>query len=164
MTGTLIFFLFLLNILLAFALLLLYMRQNRLMDMEKRQKLLLEESEQVMAALLEEMKEENERLLSRMNEKEAKNDKAPGEIIDILIEEEHFKPIFEEPIEIPENDSVESESMVSASESKEYVKTDEPISLKEQVEHLARQGLTVTEIARKLHKGKTEIELLMKFQ
>lgn len=162
MTGTLIFILFLLNILFAFALLLLYMRQNRLMDIEKSQKLMLEESEQVMAALLEEMKEENERLLSFVTENKAIEDRPT---VNNIIEE--MKP--EPGVAVQENDPDGKKPWEPSDHhvpevSQESDQVSGSMTLREQVEILASQGLTITEIARKLNKGKTEIELLMKFQ
>ncbi|MFJ7747072.1 DUF6115 domain-containing protein [Peribacillus sp. NPDC097295] len=40
----------------------------------------------------------------------------------------------------------------------------EELSLNEQVNYLAEQGLSIEEIAKKLNRGQTEIELLIKFQ
>ena len=40
----------------------------------------------------------------------------------------------------------------------------EELSINEQVDYLAEQGLSIEEIARKLNRGQTEIELLLKFQ
>lgn len=162
MTGTLIFILFLLNILFAFALLLLFMRQNRLMDIEKRQKLMLEESEQVMAALLEEMKEENERLLDLVTENKALEDRP---LANMIIEEMNPQP----DAAVQQNDSEEKKPLEPSDHdvpeaSQESDEVSGSMTLREQVEILAAQGLTITEIARKLNKGKTEIELLMKFQ
>src|SRR5690606_23410634 len=81
------------NILLAFALLILYMRQNKLVEIEKRQKLALEEAEQVMAALLEEIKEENERLITRIKESRETEDKMAA---DIIMEKKDSVPAAEE--------------------------------------------------------------------
>lgn len=163
MTGTLIFILFLINVLLAFALLLLYMRQNKLMGIEKRQQLVLKESEQVMASLLEEIKDENEKLLSRLMASRETEDKTTDAMIaDIIMEEKDLVPVDEEPQDVQEE--------VKPLESKQDPQSDasddatDPLPLREQVKLLAEQGLTVTDIARKLNKGKTEIELLMKFR
>ncbi len=165
MTGTLIFILFLINVLLAFALLLLYMRQNKLMGIEKRQQLVLKESEQVMASLLEEIKDENEKLLSRLMESRETEDKTTDAITaNIIMEEKKLVPATEEHQDVQE----EARPLESKQDpqSKSDVSDDAtgPQPLREQVELLAEQGLTVTDIARKLNKGKTEIELLMKFR
>lgn len=163
MTGTLITVLFLMNIMFAFVVLLLFMRQNRLMEIEKRQKHMLEESEQVMYALLEEIKEENERLLRNMTEKQeealTKREYTPEALIEeIYPNQKSTEPLMEqlELDEIPVK--------------KEPVDLEDPepprelLPIKEQVNLLASQGLSVTQIAKKLNKGKTEIELLIKFQ
>lgn len=166
MTGTLIFILFLMNILLAFALLILYMRQNKLVEIEKRQKLALEEAEQVMAALLEEIKEENERLITRIKESRETEDKmADAMAADIIMEKKDSVPAAEEHQVVQEAEgSLEPTEEPASVQSSASGEADDPMPLREQVELLAEQGLTVTDIARKLNKGKTEIELLMKFK
>ncbi|WP_144461066.1 Swarming motility protein SwrB [Siminovitchia fortis] len=162
MTGTLIFILFLMNILLAFALLILYMRQNKLVEIEKRQKLALEEAEQVMAALLEEIKEENERLITRIKESRETEDKMAA---DIIMEKKDSVPAAEEHQVVQEAEgSLEPTEEPASVQSSASGEAEDPMPLREQVELLAEQGLTVTDIARKLNKGKTEIELLMKFK
>ncbi|MBD8004038.1 hypothetical protein [Bacillus norwichensis] len=156
-TGTLIFILFLINVLLAFALLLLYMRQNKLMGIEKRQLLVLKESEQVMASLLEEIKDENEKLLSRLMESRETEDTTMDAITaNSIMEEKQFVPTTEK----------HQQETVKPLDPQGAVSDDavDPMPLREQVELLTEQGLTVTDIARKLNKGKTEIELLLKFQ
>ncbi|GIN94708.1 swarming motility protein SwrB [Siminovitchia terrae] len=162
-TGTLVFILFLINVLLAFALLLLYMRQNKLMGIEKRQQLVLKESEQVMASLLEEIKDENEKLLSRLMESRETEDKTTAAIAaNIIMEEKKLVPATEEHQDVQE----EARPLESKQDPLSDVSDDatDPQPLREQVKLLAEQGLTVTDIARKLNKGKTEIELLMKFR
>ncbi|VEF48383.1 coupling factor for flagellin transcription and translation [Bacillus freudenreichii] len=164
MTGSLISVLFLMNVLFAFSLILLYMRQNRLLEIEKRQKLLLEESEQVMSALLEEIKEENERLLRTMNESREEAITKGKLFPEALMEELEHEQIGE-PLKILKNmDQADLSGASVAEDLKGSESALESLPLKEQVDLLASQGLSVTQIAKKLHKGKTEIELLMKFQ
>ncbi len=159
MTGTLIFILFLMNILLALALLLLYLRQNKLLEIEKRQKLVLDESEQLMATLLEEIKEENEKLLSRMNDRGEKE-----KTENAMVEEKSLLPMEDELKDLQSFDPKKPPVTSQTNESNESDEGAVPLSLREQAKVLAEQGMTVTEIARKLNKGKTEIELLLKFQ
>jgi len=163
-TGTLLFILFLLNILLAFSVLLLYMRQNRLLEIEKQQKLLLEESEQVITSLVQEIKEENEQFLLSIQEVNmphtGKRNTAPRNVEEKKaasvsavnsrrsLVKHHAVNAYQATIK--EQDSLESSLK-------------EP-SLEEQVESLAAKGLTVSEIAKALQRGKTEVELLMKFR
>ncbi|RST75504.1 hypothetical protein D4T97_009730 [Siminovitchia acidinfaciens] len=152
------------NVLFAFSLLLLYMRQNRLLEIEKRQKLLLEESEQVMSALLEEIKEENERLLRTLNESREEAITKGKVVPEALMEELEHEQIGE-PLNILKNmDQADPSGDSVAEELKGSESALESLPLREQVDLLASQGLSVTQIAKKLHKGKTEIELLMKFQ
>ncbi|MFD1705902.1 hypothetical protein ACFSCZ_03940 [Siminovitchia sediminis] len=162
MTGTLIFILFLLNILLVFAVVLLYMRQNRLVEMEQRQQQLLEESEHAMAALLEEIKDENENLIRRLYglndhlaSTEQQGDERKSETGSVVEPEAE-----ESPLQPPENIETPFVEVVLSGDKEKP----EEIPLRDQVEMLAKEGWSISEIAKKLRKGKTEIELLMKLQ
>ena len=63
MSGIFMFILFLLNILTIFAVIVLFLRQNRFIQAEKDQKAMMAEMEELMSGYMMEMKEENEALL-----------------------------------------------------------------------------------------------------
>src|SRR5699024_3873754 len=75
MISTLIIILFLLNCVTIFAVILIYMRQNRLMELEKQQSKNYLESQELLSSFLFELKEENERFAKLLNEQEKTGEK-----------------------------------------------------------------------------------------
>ncbi|MDM5223731.1 hypothetical protein QUF86_23980 [Peribacillus sp. NJ11] len=67
------FLLFVLNIFTIFAIIVLYLRQNRLSQLEKDQKAIIGEMEQLMSGYLMEMKEDNETLVKAFSNSVAMN-------------------------------------------------------------------------------------------
>src|SRR5690606_37898299 len=63
----LIFFLYLIIVFIILAIILLYLRQNRFIEAEKNLKKIQEESEELLAAFLVELKEENEQFVTKFN-------------------------------------------------------------------------------------------------
>ncbi|MBT2665783.1 hypothetical protein J7J00_09750 [Bacillus sp. ISL-4] len=198
---------FVLNIFTIFAIIVLYLRQNRLSKLEKDQKAIIGEMEQLLSGYLMEMKEDNETLVKAftnsvaMNHdlgqkgqehgsiKETKEDKKEKQEQNIEYEEgsraaakmqaiNAYKIVPEEneanalPVKVedklelssaatsPQNEGkpvgMEFSDMLQASLNER--------SLNEKVDMLADQGNSVEEIAKKLGRGQTEIELLLKFR
>ncbi|PHD75290.1 hypothetical protein COF64_12285 [Bacillus sp. AFS043905] len=73
MSAFFIFLLFVLNIFTIFAIIVLYLRQNRLSMLEKDQKAVIGEMEQLLSGYLMEMKEDNETLVKAINNSVAMN-------------------------------------------------------------------------------------------
>jgi hypothetical protein len=73
MTAFFIFLLFVLNIFTIFAIIVLYLRQNRLSKLEKDQKAIIGEMEQLLSGYLMEMKEDNEALVKAFTNSVAMN-------------------------------------------------------------------------------------------
>lgn len=211
MSGIFMFILFLLNIITIFAVIVLFLRQNRFMQVEKNQKTMMAEMEELMSGYIMEMKEENEALLEKLsikNQSSIMNDVEKGpsilnEMNDFIkelpnMEEQNHPhltystknqaveayknqsitkqqlkvesiPLDEDRLEV----SIDSEIQGNNTEKATFVKTlqttlngqslQEP-TLHEQVNLFAMQGLSAEEIAQKLKCGKTEVELLLKFQ
>jgi hypothetical protein len=172
-----------------FAIILLYLRQNRLVEAEKKQQRIITEIEEVFSAYLLELKEENDKFIELMQadnpgleksppyrdtsgsreimkktqetEEAPQTDKAPrlGKRIAYNSALKAYRPVSE--IERDETEQVPGlEDLISKAESAERP----PLSFNEQVDELHQQGFSVEEIARRLNKGKTEIELLLKFR
>lgn len=210
MSGIFMFILFLLNIITIFAVIVLFLRQNRFIQVEKDQRTMMVEMEELMSGYIMEMKEENEALLEKlMNKKqpliavEGKESSLSDEAIVLTkkqnIQEELSLPhlhnssknkaveiykkqslpkehINIESIQLDGDSmdlSVDSENQGNNPEKVTFMETlqaslngqslQEP-SLREQVNSLAKQGLSAEEIAQNLKCGKTEVELLLKFQ
>lgn len=146
------------NTFLIFAVVLLYQRQNRFKEMEENQRKIQQESEEMLSAFLFELKEENQSFISKFQQ-----DNIQTNLVNIPKEETREISKQEEPI------AAETYSRMLASEayqnSNKKMNAEENIekTFAEQVEILARKGLSSIEIARQLKKGKTEVELLLKF-
>lgn len=175
MTGLLIFLLFVLNAILAFAIVLLFQRQNRLLEMEKKESQIQKESEALLTAFLIELKEENEQFISKINNlRREMSIHASGNEINGDVNREYevytdevnqlntkgysrmqavqaYKVNTQEET-LPENSN--EETLEQIEDKKEY---------SEAVYELYKQGMTIDQIAKKMKKGKTEVELLLKF-
>src|SRR3954469_23879557 len=82
MTGLFMFLLFLLNILTIFAVIIVFMRQNRLKQVEKDQKALVSQMEELMTSYIAEMKEDHEALLAKLVDK--KPQRASSQKTDVM--------------------------------------------------------------------------------
>ncbi|MBT2649590.1 hypothetical protein J7E52_23275 [Bacillus sp. ISL-34] len=207
MSAFFIFLLFVLNIFTIFAIIVLYLRQNRLSKMEKDQKAIIGEMEQLLSGYLMEMKEDNETLVKAFTNsvamnpehgqkgqvhgsiKETKEDKEEKQEQNILLDYKEgsraaakkqainaYKIMPEEngtnalPVKV--EDKLELSSAVTSpqNEGKPAGISDmlqaslNERSLNEKVDMLADQGYSIEEIAKKLGRGQTEIELLLKFR
>lgn len=122
-------------------------------------------------------------VLSEPNEKDKKNNKQPSEQdINYAKDEKHAKEVNVSDFEIEPRVFVPKKAAVSAYSRQQQSSTHSTkqaasittldkvriekqteLTFEEQVVQLSKQGKTVEEIAKKLQKGKTEIELLLKF-
>lgn len=216
MTTFLLLLSLFLNILALFAIIVLFLRQNRLMLVEKKQEKIITEMEEVISSYLVQMKEENEDFISRVKKmdirsnssfgvpsettqtplrKTAKADKSDnsslqennlhnriGKIPASVVANVYKKngkvsrfgpnnngddPFNEESVELPPlevnmeiNNNPLPDTELESSNSKSNFQEQSILS---QVLLLKNEGLSEGEIAQRLNKGKTEIELLLKF-
>jgi hypothetical protein len=206
MSAFFIFLLFVLNIFTIFAILVLYLRQNRLSMLEKDQKAVIGEMEQLLSGYLMEMKEDNETLVKAINNsvamnpehgqigqehssiKETKKEKQEQNILleykagsraaakkqafnayKIMPEknEANALPVkAEDKLELASAaTSPQNQGKPAAKELSDMLQASlNERSLNEKVDMLADQGHSIKEIAKKLGRGQTEIELLLKFR
>ncbi|MFC9596872.1 hypothetical protein ACFTQL_02995 [Peribacillus butanolivorans] len=197
------FLLFLLNMLTIFA---VVVRQNRLSKLEKDQKAIISEMEELLSGYLMEMKEDNETLVKTFTNSVALKPKHEHEEQERAVvknstrdneikREKKMLPDYKEGRHIgtkkqaaeaykkqsedneehrfplkPE-DRLDLSSEAPSLSNQEYEKEFSgmlqvglnELSFNEQVEYLADQGHSIEKIAKKLNRGKTEIELLLKF-
>lgn len=200
MTGLFMFILFFMNIMTIFVVIVLFMRQNRLIQVEKDQRSIVSEMEELMTNYLMEMKEENEVFLEKVADKnqnhldpQQSNASDFNEIKrDTYLTKNKALMAYKNQSSIEadlEKDSGSTEQNdhveLSIVRTEQDIETDdlpkkesfsetlhaslngqsvpEP-SFNEQVKALSAKGLSVEEIAKNLKRGKTEIELLLKFQ
>ncbi|NHM29821.1 hypothetical protein [Neobacillus terrae] len=197
---------FLLNALTIYAIIVLYTRQNRLADLDKKQERIIKDMEDLISSYLFEMKEENEKFLHRFEningeapENSATSKKTAAQappLVKNLPEKESESPIKMTgpstsrllaakayqtnriPLEKPEaeepfesfyseetNKTVSKESLSGEKDREELIKVPpKEETLAEQIINLQKQGKSMEQIARQLKRGKTEIELILKFQ
>ncbi|MBG9542097.1 hypothetical protein ABE29_04485 [Cytobacillus firmus] len=194
MTAFLLAISLLLNIIALLAIILLYLRQNKLMHTEKRQEKVLVEMEEVISSYLIQMKEENDDFISKFSQINAKNDPAIKEKSipvnmnrkndqDIAKADEksmrlarasiyqaskaYKQNLREAQDKLSEKESLsslkETESIIQ-SDSSQSIKEENPSSINDKVFILKKQGMSAGDIAKKLGKGKTEVELMLKFR
>ncbi|MGE7595142.1 hypothetical protein ACQKM1_17300 [Peribacillus frigoritolerans] len=209
MSAFFIFLLFVLNIFTIFAIIVLYLRQNRLSMLEKDQKAVIGEMEQLLSGYLMEMKEDNETLVKAIHNsvamnpehgqkgqeqnsiKETKKEKQEKQVQNILLEYKAgsraaakrqainaYKIMPEEneanvlPVKVEDKLELASAATSPQNQGKPAVMEFSDMlqaslnerSLNEKVDMLADQGHSIEEIAKKLGRGRTEIELLLKFR
>ena len=185
MTTFLLLLSLILNAATIFAIILLYLRQNRLVEAEKKQEKIINEIEEVFSAYLFELKEENDKFLELMTKTDIQKQLGNREAADIEATEKETETVpnhitqgkqqnrlgkgisyhaarkayqqNREPVLPDLNDKIDMASQDDNVELKQ-------LSFVDQVVHMKKQGLTIEEIARDLDKGKTEIELLLKFR
>ncbi|MGE7185227.1 hypothetical protein ACQKKK_14840 [Peribacillus sp. NPDC006672] len=203
------FLLFVLNIFTIFAIIVLYLRQNRLSKVEKDQKAMIDEMEQLLSGFLMEMKQDNETLVKAftnsvaMNSEHDQKRKEHGAIRENMEDKEvtqeqnmlkeykegssaatkkqainayKIMPEADEdnalPVIVEDKLELSSAATTLPNEGKPTGKEFADMlqasvnehSLNEQVDMLADQGHSIEEIAKRLGRGQTEIELLLKFR
>ncbi|MGG0643682.1 hypothetical protein ABE021_07045 [Sporosarcina gallistercoris] len=150
---------------------LLYMRISKLDKTEKRQRQLMKEMEDSLAVYITEVKEENDRLIGELTAHQQKK-KPTG-----------TQPEAERPL-VPREDEVAATAVYfnpkppTSKVLESYRSLQQPIAANslespaevkhepefETVYRLHDQGLPIDEIASRLKKGKTEVELILKFK
>lgn len=193
MTIILIAVLFILQLLSFYFLIILNTKLAKFKDLEKKQERLMREMDDTISIYLADMKDENDRLiqeLQRVSKSEIQNavKQKEQEPPPSLTKEESTVDgsvsLDNEPrVYVPKNivanaysrqqqtgaknDANKTEAKVaqSAQQPTDATKKEEAKSLtiEQQAVELAKQGKTAEEIAKQLQKGKTEIELLLKF-
>ncbi|MCM3214720.1 hypothetical protein [Niallia taxi] len=194
MVNFLLVFSIALNILALLCIALLFIRQNRLAAFESRQEKALEEMEEIVSSFIAEIKEENELFLDRVQRLDDNLEESKMEEPRSTLEVSEPKPIpmintykaaaksyqtfeksagnddVEELLDLilpqnPEEKAVQEEDIADeAIVEKEEEPEEKEKTLLEVVTELEEQGKTIEEIAKQLNKGKTEIELLLKFR
>jgi hypothetical protein len=171
MVTFLLFISFLLTIVSLLAIVILYSRQNHFLNMEKEQKKMIMELEEIISTYLIEMKEENEEFIRTFNHHAKSQTHIPDKTED---ENVNSSPLQTNPKwsgtgykqaskAYQQTPTLQMEAVETKSEVKPTVKTNKD-PLIQQVLSLKKEGKDIEEIAQTLGKGKTEIELLLKFR
>ncbi|MFJ7735204.1 hypothetical protein ACIQ2D_02580 [Lysinibacillus sp. NPDC097287] len=193
MTTILIAVLFVLQLLSFYAIIILNTKLAKFKDLEKKQERLMREMDDTISVYLAEMKDENNRLISELQmvpkqqavvaSRPKEQDEQHRELetqqptAEISSKEVNRTDIEVEPrVFVPKNIAVNAYSRQqhatnnTAKQGSSVATLDALIeeeqlepTFEEQVILLSKQGKTVEGIAKQLQKGKTEIELLLKF-
>ncbi|MFJ5963364.1 MULTISPECIES: Swarming motility protein SwrB [unclassified Bacillus (in: firmicutes)] len=169
---------FMLHAALIYFVIILYTRMNSLKATEQKQREILEETENTLAAFLMEVKEENDKLSKVAASspdsfaEELKTDlqtpKQPQPQTESQQLKESEDPVPEHLSALLDVVEVQEEKVNEPVLGKEAASTTSSVDEKEeafqdQVKALYDRGITIEEIAKQLKTGKTEIELLLKF-
>lgn len=168
MSGVFIAFLFILQLVSFFLIAILYTRLTKLKDVENKHQVLMREMDDAVSAYLLEIKDENNRLLEELSRRsvsfdgiEVQQDQhkdevefSPRSTVSKMAVAKLYKQTTnpKEPENLSKPITVKVENL------------SKPITLKEQVEELLNSGKSIEQIAKQLGKGKTEIELILKFR
>ncbi|MGG6432029.1 DUF6115 domain-containing protein [Anoxybacillus sp. D401a] len=131
-----------------FLIILLSLKWAKIKETEREQAELIREMETMMTTYLMQFKEENERFVKQMTSSAVRQKK-----------KEASPPFREEQVRLPVEDVVDRVEL-STTAPKEEPSLESLIS---EALKLQQQGKTMDEIAKALKRGKTEIELLLKF-
>ena len=192
MTTVLIVMLFLIQLITIFVIVILNSKLSKFHDLEKRQNELVNEMDNAISVYLMEMREENDRLINELkkqpvpqkavrsntdkqrpaDEQMEKNKKTAATTVKSQVQEPEMEPRKFIPVKQAAHaykkqknqhfdiveESVEAELFKDA----EHVPS-KPLTSEQQAVELYKNGKTIEEIAKIMQRGKTEIELLVKF-
>ncbi|WP_223700210.1 hypothetical protein [Sutcliffiella deserti] len=147
---------FMLSLLAIFFVIILYVKFSKVQQLEQDYHHLLKEAEETISGYVYELKEENEIFLSKITDKRHANAPTVKMARENLIDRTESE-ITQQDVEMLLN---ENEQKLSSDKKENF----ESLSLYEQVSHLVEKGHSLEDIAKKLNKGKTEIELLWKIR
>ncbi|ETT85884.1 hypothetical protein MKZ08_16795 [Viridibacillus sp. FSL R5-0477] len=189
MVVAILVFLFMAQIISFFLIIMLYTKLSRFKDIEVKQERLKDDMDNAVGAYLAEMRDENNRLIEELSNINIINKTTNNEPVVQLLEEKEV-PVVPEREQKQKSEEAFLLSTISASKNvaakaykqnqtqpqkkhqtfeavlqteKETVAGIE-ISVEDQVRELYSQGRSIEEIAKSLQKGKTEIELILKFK
>ncbi len=189
MTTILIAVLFFLQLLTFYFLIILNTKLAKFKDLEKKQERLMSEMDDTISVYLTEMKDENDRLIKELQNVSPSELAATSvqQTVSYEPQQEQTYSAAEQELKkdrplsldkdarlyVPKNivanaysrqrqttETIASSPMPLKVEQKEEVKE---LTMEQQALNLAKQGKSTEEIAKQLQKGKTEIELLLKF-
>jgi hypothetical protein len=173
---------FILHAISFFIIILLYYRLEQTRDIERKQTAMLKDMEDVLSAYIIEMKEENELFLHKVrqeNQSQIQKQIVPDEntplsrgisnqssinTVEPELSEQDLSsllPSYDDPVDTKIiREQMEVMEHISKKEEENHMQL---LPIGQQIKLLHNKGLAVEEIAKRLKKGKTEIELFLKF-
>jgi hypothetical protein len=177
MTIFILFISIIINIVSILAIIILYVRQNRLLNVENEQKKMIKEMEEMFSSYLIEMKDENEEFIKKVRIQQNKNTVTTTILkkVDDNAEQSSYDNI--QNIDLPMMTSLKRSQAEKTYQNAIQIKNQtiqrddqsnidvlSTLSTDKQIAFLEKEGLSIEQIAQKLNKGKTEIELMLKFR
>ena len=160
--------LFIVQIISFYFLALLYTKVSKFDDLEKKQRKLMVEMDDSIAAYLSELKDENERLIERLTTRD--RDPIANKVTSSILANKQEQTAISEQTPpmirvgkptIPVNVALKSYNAVTTSQQGPTLEVDDD---RVQALKLFDAGQSIEEIAKALGKGKTEVELILKFR
>ena len=164
----------LVNMISVFAIIILYLRQNRLVNFEKNYRIYMKESEELINTFIYEMKEENQEIKQLIGNKKASKptegktqlNQEPTTTVNHTVTSPPEGYIKKTALNVYGNTNKQTNLTNSLDEKVELTSwkeiVTEPDRLLKVVTEMKNQGKTIEEIAKKMGRGKTEITLLLK--
>jgi len=151
---------FLIHALSLFALIILFQRQNKISESEKKIKRASKEMEDMMTSFLIDIKEENEQLIAKLNKTESreKTDTFSPPLVPRKTAVKAYAGAQAVPKEMKN-----SNTEVQPSKAATKTAAEAELSLAEKMYAMKQQGMEDEEIAKTLHIGVTEVKLALKF-
>lgn len=132
----------------------LFTKISKVQQLEQEYRTLIQEAEDTITSYVLELKEENNAFLQKLSNHGGTPSKQENfDTREADLTESDLKDLLTQ-------ENIEKEEKNPLVEQKPF----EEWNLKDQVKDLHEKGLTSSDIAKKLNKGKTEIELLLKFR
>jgi pyruvate-formate lyase-activating enzyme len=183
MTSIVIIFLIIAQCLSFYFIVLLNVKISRLKDVEEKQQRLKDDMDDAVGAYLAEMKDENDRLIAELKKAKAQPVTREAVAAEVPVEQPQQSVTVVRPKQAPSVETEADEEEVQQLEVQQLLKKDfttpmayaknayqkqrpttPPLTMEEQAKQMYKQGHSIDEIAKTLNRGKTEIELLLKFQ
>jgi len=170
MLTTLLLLSLLLHVVAFYFIIILYMKYSTMKDITNTQRQILEETENSMTSFLIDMKDENEKLIKTLLTSTNMKSQKPLAKDLIEVNQKPNPEIKEHPkIELDQNSKELPSHLSGLDEVKdivEFTQTSKKNKSPFEIEaiNLYKEGNTVEQIAKKLNRGKTEVELLLKFR
>ena len=153
MTTIFLLFLFILQIITFYFLALLYTKSSKYDDLEKKQQTLMREMDDSIGLYLSELKDENNRLIEKLSKRVDKEESPVTS-----------KPVVENSpiVKVPVNLALKSYQATNNYKNEPEL-VEEPDE-RTRIIQLYEAGKSIEEIAKTLGKGRTEVELILKFR
>lgn len=161
MTSLVIIFLIIAQCLSFYFIVLLNLKITRLKEIEEKQKQLKDDMDDAIGVYLAEMKDENDRLIQEIKNIKKVDSHSNRDVEQQqteLIDNKQYKKISS-----IQNDFETPKTYIKKAYQQQQHRVKKP-TIEEQVIKMYKEGFSISDIAKKLNQGKTEVELLLKFQ